>query len=508
MYHSNLANILENDKYYEDKAAKSSASHTTTMKALDFVKNYIKRKKLIIYGGMAIDFALKYSGHEGIYKPDTIPDYDFISSDAYNDSNELADLLVKEGFENVSTVNAIHVTTRKVRVNFEWVADITYFPKNIVDKLPYLVYDGLRFVHPNFQRMDMHIELCYPYDNPPWEVLLHRTRKTIKRFKLMNEIHPLSASNKQIDAYKKKLKLLTIDKKMLMEYDGKIIDGYLSYVFLHSIVKNMINPKSKIGAILYKSNALTSEVNKMFSELVDPNLEIKEDSITFMNNNSTFHVLSIDPNLNKEMDEKMNDKKDNKKEKIEKYNKYLDYTRPPMFLIKDKLPIEIYDISTKQIPCFELSKCLKIGEIPNTFLNFKLPIFHMTMLYYLQKYHEEKDDSYLVMYTQCFNLHSIYETVLSNFIDVIGENFQMKKIIDEIYKLPFFLSPYVCNDKSFKDAYEIFLISSEYMINGTPKESQETLRPPMIYNPSENKKAPEFNPSDSRFFSIDGKLIK
>src|SRR5690349_11372409 len=144
MYHSNLQEILDNDKKYEDLAAHSSPGHAKIMEALDVVKSFIKRKKFIIYGGMVIDFALKYAGHEGIYKFDTIPDYDFISPEAYGDSIELADLLHSMGFPRVSCVNVIHVIIRKVRVDFEWVVDITYFPENVFSTIFYLEYEGLR----------------------------------------------------------------------------------------------------------------------------------------------------------------------------------------------------------------------------------------------------------------------------------------------------------------------------------------------------------------------------
>src|ERR1700743_3386804 len=96
--------VLDNSKIYEDIAKRRSFQFNEIERALSVVHAFIIKKKHILYGGMAIDFALKKAGHEGIYQENSIPDYDFFSPDFYNESNELADILNKAGFTNVGAI--------------------------------------------------------------------------------------------------------------------------------------------------------------------------------------------------------------------------------------------------------------------------------------------------------------------------------------------------------------------------------------------------------------------
>lgn len=167
--------------------------------AFDIVKAFIIRKKRIIYGGMSIDMALKSAGAEGIYDADAVPDYDFMSPVAFDDSIELADELFayykKAGMADVgiSSINALHPTTRRVRVNFIPVADITYIPKRVYDDMPTIGYKGFLVIHPWFQRLDMHRAFSNPLENPPREVVFFRSKKDIKRFTLLDENYPIVA---------------------------------------------------------------------------------------------------------------------------------------------------------------------------------------------------------------------------------------------------------------------------------------------------------------------------
>lgn len=187
-----LKDLVENRSiYYDDVAA-----------ALAIVREFIIRKKRVLYGGMAIDLALKEAGKKGIYGPTTLPDYDFWSPDFLADSIELADLLYAKSVElgvnwNVSSINAMHVTTRRVRINFIPVADITYIPTDIYNMAPTLYVklpgtnDKVIIVHPDFQRMDIHRAFSTPYEKPPLEVFMHRSKKDQKRYWMLAEAYPI-----------------------------------------------------------------------------------------------------------------------------------------------------------------------------------------------------------------------------------------------------------------------------------------------------------------------------
>lgn len=186
--------VFDRTKQYQNLAEAHSVYFEVLERGREIVLKYIIEHKRILYGGMAIDLALKGAGFPGIYTEDTLPDYDFMSPDFYEDSNKLALLLQAAELPQVSSINALHVTSRKVRVSFQPVADITYIPPSIYEAIPYLELKkpaGLRVVHPDFQRLDLHRAFNYPYENPPMEVIFHRFHKDAKRLKLIREHFPL-----------------------------------------------------------------------------------------------------------------------------------------------------------------------------------------------------------------------------------------------------------------------------------------------------------------------------
>ena len=189
-----LAALLAEGEEGEYKAA--AAARDTDGVVLDrafaLVKAFIAARKLIVFGGLAIDYALRLKGG-GIYPAAQRPDYDFLSPRSVDDAYDLGDALVRAGFREVSVVRAIHVQTMRVRVDFVSVADIGYAPPAVFARIPTLLAEGLRVVHPDFQRMDMHLAFCFPFNNAPLEDISHRWRKDLARFNLLDAAYPLLA---------------------------------------------------------------------------------------------------------------------------------------------------------------------------------------------------------------------------------------------------------------------------------------------------------------------------
>ena len=161
--------------------------------ALNIVKQYILNNQRIVVGGMAIDMALKLKNSK-LYDDDEIPDYDFFSFEFHKDAYNLASLLIKNlgPSIDISVINALHFSTMRVRVNYVVVADITYVPKNIYKKIPTLVREGFIFVHPHFQFITQHLSLYSPYKNSPYETVLYRWEKDMKRYNLLLEKYPIN----------------------------------------------------------------------------------------------------------------------------------------------------------------------------------------------------------------------------------------------------------------------------------------------------------------------------
>lgn len=464
--------IKLNKKKYQDIAEKRSTTFNEIEKALEEVKAFIIRKKLIVYGGLSIDLSLKLLNQPGIYADDAIPDYDFFSSDFYNDSNELADILYKKGFINVSSINAAHFSSRRVRINFVSIADISYIPKNILDNIPYIeigkqkkikYYEGLRIVHPDFQRMDLHKSFNTPYANPPMEVILHRLEKDQKRFRLLNEIYPFhfSVSIEKINNSSKDL--ITISKKY---FNNCLIGGLIGYCFLANLIKK----------ILVKDNINQQKIN----DFINIDLHIENDKFILELPNYLLDIFMI--NISTDDFESISIKG-----KKSYYNRYLDNLRYRTIIIESDIKYEIFDINGDLIPCYFIDKKdnITIGH-PNYIL-----------LYFLQKSFEITDENHKKKY------RNLYISLLN--IIKIAEYLDFNKY--DYDSLPFFMPADYYGDNNFSMDFLVMSLEKQKMVY--EKESNLNLaRPPFGYYPEKNQIPIPFNIENNDLFMIDGKEQK
>jgi hypothetical protein len=150
------------------------------------VEDFIARKKLVCYGGTAINNILPEDAQ--FYNKDIeLPDYDFYSDNALDDAKELADIYYKAGYEDVEAKSGVHHGTYKVFVNFTGIADITQMEPALFKAISRdaIVKKGIRYAPPDFLRMAMYLELSRPDgDVSRWE-------KVQKRLTLLNTHYPL-----------------------------------------------------------------------------------------------------------------------------------------------------------------------------------------------------------------------------------------------------------------------------------------------------------------------------
>jgi hypothetical protein len=187
---------IEHDKtFYVRKINEKNVYKDAMFKAFGIVKNYVARNKLILVGGMSIDLVLK-SKNRSLYSEEELPDYDFLSPTFHIDAYEICAELKAVGMTEVQAINALHASTMRVKINLNnTVADITYIPKNIYDRLPYIEWQGLRIIHPHYQLIDQHISLSHPYMNPPREnILSGRWKKDMTRHDLIISVFPFPHS--------------------------------------------------------------------------------------------------------------------------------------------------------------------------------------------------------------------------------------------------------------------------------------------------------------------------
>jgi len=157
----------------------------------DLVIKTVKDKKLILYGGFALNILLPKKHR--IYKPKTLPDVDCFSANAKEDAINIADLLYKQGYKFIEVKSAIHAGTYKVFAEFMPIADITQVSKSMFEYLTNnSVLDkntGLSICPPEFLMWSLYKELARPEGSGfRWEkifsryIIFHKHHKFIDKF--------------------------------------------------------------------------------------------------------------------------------------------------------------------------------------------------------------------------------------------------------------------------------------------------------------------------------------
>jgi hypothetical protein len=166
------------------------ADGETIDRALGIVRDFLAERRLLLYGGLGVDYALRRKGKQ-LYPDGERPDWDMLSSRSVDDAYDLADRLQAEGFRRVDAIRALHVQTMRVRVDFVVVADISFVPQGVLDCIPFLEFDdggrqqAVRFIHPHWQHLDQHQAFCFPFRDPPREPIFHRFKKDLDRFNML-----------------------------------------------------------------------------------------------------------------------------------------------------------------------------------------------------------------------------------------------------------------------------------------------------------------------------------
>ena len=171
------------------------ATSPEVVKIIEILEDFLFRKKLLCYGGTAINNILPKEA-QFYDRSVEIPDYDFFSPRALEDAKELADKYYLAGYDEVEAKSGMHPGTYKVYVNFLPVADITYLHPTLFASLmkDAITVAGIRYTPPNYLRMSMYLELSRPNgDVSRWE-------KVLKRINLLNKYYPLKSDEAKCNA--------------------------------------------------------------------------------------------------------------------------------------------------------------------------------------------------------------------------------------------------------------------------------------------------------------------
>lgn len=233
----------------EERSGRAVANSGEVKKIINIVENFIRRKKVICYGGTAINNILPKA--DQFYNTEIeIPDYDFFSPSALNDSKELTDDYVKAGFLEVEAKSGQHKGTYKVFVNFIPVADITFLHKELYKSVrkEAIKVDGILYAPPNYLRMSMYLELSRPAgDVSRWE-------KVLKRLTLLNKNYPLKSKHcDDIEPFQREMinkededKIFEITRNSFINQGVVFFGGYAISLYLQYMPRHLHKKLEKI----------------------------------------------------------------------------------------------------------------------------------------------------------------------------------------------------------------------------------------------------------------------
>ena len=313
-------------KAIEKKKGKRLVESEENKKIINILEKFLKRKKLICYGGTAINNIIP--DKDKFYNKNIeLPDYDFFSKNALNDAKELADIYFKENYQEVEAKAGLHPGTFKLFVNFKAIADITQLDSTIYSsiKKESIIKDNIYYAPANFLRMSMYLELSRPDGD------ISRWEKVLPRLILLNKHYPLkgiecNTSNfeRQFTGPEDKKIIYNIIKEesrklKLVFFGGYSLSLYSSYYKKTKLQNNpdfdllSLDPLNSAKYIKTKLDNIYNNVNIVYHNSIGENIpyhyEIKigDDTIAFIYkteacysynnlkvNNKTYRIATID----------------------------------------------------------------------------------------------------------------------------------------------------------------------------------------------------------------------
>lgn len=508
---SQLCNMLTKTrvKEYEILKEKRDPQYNDFVRAVQIVKDFIITNKLIVYGGTTIDYALRLHGDK-IYTDDMLlmPDLDFYSPDNTRHAYELADILYGAGFTEARTINALYVQTMKVDIgNNHWVADISYLPQDIFDKLPTFEYEGMLNIHPNFQRIDMHRSLSFPYENEFMETIFHRWNKDVTRFNLMAKYYPIDKKTiNPTQSTEISMNTVSVDSGVLKSSlkngfgdDGVLLYGFASYNLLCRLYAEFLREMSS----KVKTKKWVRAPKHLF--------EIKNKKLSFIAPDNSIDIISKDPQHT------INELK------LDNIDEFLPYKDLIFGRFNAKIPktdtnINVYDGSDSLV---SYNKVRIDGNSIYTVNVQYLLVWCLTNAYKYSNNNIITAESrmyfnmYIELMTAIENMQSMLDDIDSNTLDD-----KIKQLVHKIRTTsPFFPSVIVYGGRNYSDAYEklinyidVELIKIKTADNLDDEKLNDILPTQLLnfprnYYPERGNPAPTFD-YDSYYFQRDGRKIE
>lgn len=231
--------LKKSQKEIEAKQGEKLVSNPTIKEIVSIVEQFLVKKKLICYGGTAINNILPKK--DQFYDMTReIPDYDFFSPNSLDDAKELADIFYSKGFSDVEAKSGMHTGTYKVFVNFIGVADITFIEPELFKSLmrETIEKNGILYAPVNFLRMSMYLELSRPDgDVSRWEKVYSRLMRFNKNYPLKGENCLKNAKDHSLSPNKKEIEIFDLIRDEAISEKLVFFGGYACSLFSENLKK-------------------------------------------------------------------------------------------------------------------------------------------------------------------------------------------------------------------------------------------------------------------------------
>lgn len=272
----NIPKIQENARIREIRDLEPTMEEFQSV--MEIIKLYLKKKKRIVYGGVALNLYLD----KKIYS-----EYDFYDIEAYtpeplNDMKVLCDTLHNKGFKYVFCEEALHKNTFTLYVNFMNYLDLTFIPSDAYKHI--VVCQVNHFLIP--KERFLLIDMLRVFNDPMTSYW--RLEKTVKRYFSLIDSRKRRATRRDSGGSKIVIKnSLILDREMVVVLDNIIkgsnfvIVGYLAHNIYRKALKR-IDDIFDTPCIEIISNDLSRDIEKI-KKYLSQELEGKYSDMVFIN---------------------------------------------------------------------------------------------------------------------------------------------------------------------------------------------------------------------------------
>lgn len=235
MYTSNEVDLIKDNidekekKVLDHKFKYSQPTKEDIDKIIGIVLKFVKDNKRKIYGGTAQNAVVRQKSKEDAFYDDyySIPDIDFYSPTPIEDMYALVNLLFEAGIPFPSGVTAMHDETYKVFADFSDAADISYVPRQIYNRIPFVEIEGIYYCHPSFTTIDLYRMMTNPLNST------NRWTKAVNRLSVMQKYYPFKEARDALPNGKQVSdevqKALSVVDKFIQNNENAIVVGEYAY---------------------------------------------------------------------------------------------------------------------------------------------------------------------------------------------------------------------------------------------------------------------------------------